>query len=322
MSKRILKNATDSILMGLEDFKKSEKDDKRILSCTRNIVAGILLLFKYKLSILSPKNSNEVLIKSKVVPKKNNGVITYCGEGSGTVNLKEIKNIFKSLEINYPNENAWKRFNEINSYRNNIEHYYSDYSLETAREIMAKSFAIIDVFIRKELHDRPENLFAEESWKYFLTIKNMYEGVKEQCHNSLTNIDFFSDEVLRIIEECKCSNCGSSLIAAMEYKKRYKAQNTKFICKACDHEYNYEEVIELYLDSIHELVREGEEVDVDYCQNCHKHSFLHDLDLCLLCGESIGAYCKGYDCNEPVDPRESNYCDRCDYLNNLMLKND
>lgn len=53
----ILKNAVDSIALGLEDYETSiaEEDERRIISCTRNIYAGILLLFKHKLSSIDNK---------------------------------------------------------------------------------------------------------------------------------------------------------------------------------------------------------------------------------------------------------------------------
>ena len=62
----ILKNAVDSIAVGLEDY--SSPDERRIVSCTRNIFAGILLLFKYKLELLSPPGSDKALIKQRVLP--------------------------------------------------------------------------------------------------------------------------------------------------------------------------------------------------------------------------------------------------------------
>ena len=43
----ILQNAIDSIIIGVEDYDNSDK--KRLLSATRNIYAGVLLLLKSKL---------------------------------------------------------------------------------------------------------------------------------------------------------------------------------------------------------------------------------------------------------------------------------
>lgn len=62
----ILKNAVSSIIIGLEDY--SSLDERRVISCARNIFAGILLLFKHKLVLLSDSDSDEALIKQKVLP--------------------------------------------------------------------------------------------------------------------------------------------------------------------------------------------------------------------------------------------------------------
>ena len=58
----ILNNAIDSIAVGLEDYSLSASDPRRIVSCTRNIFAGVLLLFKHKLSLLSDLDSDEALV--------------------------------------------------------------------------------------------------------------------------------------------------------------------------------------------------------------------------------------------------------------------
>ncbi|WP_029834987.1 hypothetical protein [Vibrio parahaemolyticus] len=94
----ILKNAVDSIAIGLEDFESD--DDRRIISSTRNIFAGILLLFKHRLCELSPEGSDEALIKQKVLPAIDaTGAVNWIGQGKKTVDVQNIKDRFKSLGI-------------------------------------------------------------------------------------------------------------------------------------------------------------------------------------------------------------------------------
>ena len=50
MNNKLLQNAINSIEIGIEDYKLSQQDERRIISCVRNVFAGILLLFKYKFS--------------------------------------------------------------------------------------------------------------------------------------------------------------------------------------------------------------------------------------------------------------------------------
>ena len=75
----LLDNARNSIIMGLEDYASGEKDLKRLISCARNLFAGILLLFKHKLVELSPPNSNEVLIKARIRPERDHSGNIHWG---------------------------------------------------------------------------------------------------------------------------------------------------------------------------------------------------------------------------------------------------
>ncbi len=92
----ILNSAVDSIAIGLEDFESS--DQQRIVSCTRNLFARILLLLRHKLSMMSTPDSDEALIKQRVMPTKYDaGKIVWRGKGGNTVDVQSIKERFDSL---------------------------------------------------------------------------------------------------------------------------------------------------------------------------------------------------------------------------------
>ncbi|MFW3341822.1 hypothetical protein, partial [Aliarcobacter butzleri] len=111
----IYKNALDSILLGLDDYKLAlDGDKRRYISSTRNLFAGILLLFKEKLSQLSPDGTDEILIKKKIAPVLDvNGKVVFEAQGDKTVEVQDIQNLFKSLKIT----TDWTRVNKINKYR-------------------------------------------------------------------------------------------------------------------------------------------------------------------------------------------------------------
>ncbi len=116
----LLKNAKISIRLGLEDYKSNDK--RRVISSVRNFHAGVLLLLKEKLRRLSPSNSDEVLIKDKILPKLDaNRKIIFVGKGKKTVNTEQIKDRFESLGIKFD----WARFYKIKNLRDDIEHYHS-----------------------------------------------------------------------------------------------------------------------------------------------------------------------------------------------------
>ena len=65
IAERLFKNAVDSVELGLEDFRLAKRDRRRYVSATRNVFAGMLLLFK---SWLAEKSAaeNYWLLRAKV----------------------------------------------------------------------------------------------------------------------------------------------------------------------------------------------------------------------------------------------------------------
>ena len=195
MNKKLLQNAINSIEVGIEDYELSKQDERRIISCVRNVFAGILLLFKYKLVELSPANSDEVLIKQQILWVMENGNIIAKGKGNKTVDVQSIKDRFKSLNISID----WENLDNINSYRNNIEHYYSELSISAVQEMIAMSFPIINNFIRNNLDDNPENLFSKNTWQTLLSIKDVHEQENSLCVDNLKKLDFFHKDIFETV---------------------------------------------------------------------------------------------------------------------------
>ncbi|MCK9384211.1 MAG: hypothetical protein M0Q15_06250 [Nevskia sp.] len=172
----ILKNAIDSIAVGLEDY--SSPDQRRVISCTRNVFAGILLLFKHKLSLLSLPGSDEALIKQRVLPVLDASArVEWKGKGSKTVDVQGIRERFESLIIDVD----WKRIEKINSFRNDIEHYFSNLKHEAIRSLISDSFVIINDFIRKHLNEDPKELLGDAAWAVLIEVNEVYEKEKAEC---------------------------------------------------------------------------------------------------------------------------------------------
>ncbi len=174
----LLQNAIDSIQVGVEDY--FIDDDRRYLSATRNICAGILLLYKEKLRRLSPSHDQELLVKQSIKPILKNGELTFIGQGKKTVDVQTIKERFKNLNIQYD----WKKFDELNKLRNNIEHYYTDKSSSTVREVIVTSFLLIKDFIRQHLDEEPFSLLGNDCWQNLLKTSGVYEAEEKTCRQS------------------------------------------------------------------------------------------------------------------------------------------
>jgi hypothetical protein len=94
----LLKNAVVSIQLGLEDF--ASDDERRIISAARNLYSGVLLLCKEVLRQLSPRGSNDILIRTKKkAVKEADGAVKLVGDGKKTIDRFEIEETFKQLQL-------------------------------------------------------------------------------------------------------------------------------------------------------------------------------------------------------------------------------
>jgi hypothetical protein len=296
----ILKNAVDSIALGLEDYEASESDERRIISCTRNIYAGILLLFKHKISIID----EELLWVGK---KRKN-----------TVGCEAIQNIFKPRCI----EVDWNRITKINKYRNDVEHYFSTLEHKAIQGLISNSFLIIRDFITEQLKEDPKELLGSDSWSTLVEIHEVYEREKANCANVLETLDFISETILEAFVSYSCEECGSDLIYPDELNK--DAVESKFVCKSCDTAYSYEDIVSpaiknhYYVES-YLAIKDGGDDPVADCPFCGG-AYLFEEQICAECGESAVHECEL--CGSDIPPEELSEDDLCGYCSHVMSKDD
>jgi len=206
----ILQNAIDSIIIGVEDYNMN--DERRLISSTRNIYAGILLLFKHKLAELSPPESDEALIKQKILPRiTEDNQLEWSGSGKKTVDTFQIRERFKSLDIIVD----WNRLDKINKYRNNIEHYYSTESKESVQTLLSNSFLVIRDFIKQYLDKSPEILLGQDTYNVLVKINEVHEIERKECLESYKKIpDDINIDSIELYGECHA--CGSDLVQYYE----------------------------------------------------------------------------------------------------------
>lgn len=307
----ILQNAINSIVIGIEDYNLD--DEKRLLSSTRNLFAGVLLLFKHKLVELSPTGSDEVLIKQKVLPKLVDETLIWIGSGKKTVDVEEIKNRFKALSISVD----WKKIDKINKYRNNIEHYYSTESKEAVKTLIANSFIVIRDFITEHLNEDPKGLLGISTWETMLKISEVYEAEKRDCLNRLEGLEWKSVSTFNAIADYRCETCHSDLITLND--------EDEIVCKTCGKEYEQNSLtLKSLLDAYgYYRMQDGEEPDLYVCPFCNQKACLTFEDECQLCGESIPSTCVR--CGSEITPNnydDSELCDYCRYVYEKMNEDD
>jgi len=277
----IIKNAIDSIQIGLEDHQAN--DNRRNISAVRNISAGILLLYKEKLCQLSPDDNKELLIKQNIRPiSAEDGTIQFEGKGHKTVDVQNIKERFKSLKI----EVDWSRFDEINTLRNDLEHYYTSESPDTVREIIAKSFLLIRDFMSDQLTLDPQEVLGQEAWSVLLSVSEIYAAEEESCRLSINEVDWVYPVVADSISYLRCTNCHSSLIEAPDNDEHYMSISLR--CRSCKQEFTFDEVIEQCIDDslggeAIQSVMDGGDSPYDTCLSCDKETFIYAENKCMSC---------------------------------------
>jgi len=184
----LLTNAIESIRVGIADYQSDQRP--RLLSAVRNIHAGILLLFKEKLRRISPKDSNNALMMAKVRPARvANGDVVFVGVGKNTVDVQQIRERFKALDINLD----WERFDKVNVARNQVEHLYPQMSQNALQGLISNSFLNeILVGVHRSFHDQG-TLADFTDWAGNLGLPNPFgvNGWPTFCASNLGYYGYF-----------------------------------------------------------------------------------------------------------------------------------
>lgn len=313
----IIKNAVDSIAIGLEDFESP--DPRRVISCTRNIFAGILLLFKHKLTLLSSPESDEALIKQRVLPVLDgNGEVQWKGKGKKTVDVQNIRERFESLHIDVD----WSRIDKINNFRNDIEHYYTALKHDAIRSLVSDSFLVINDFIRKHLNQDPKSLLGDKAWAVLIEVNEVYEKEKAECCASLEKLAFLSDEILNAFEQYSCEECGAGLI--MPSIHGGDATESDYECKSCGKTLPYEDILKLAVSDyfsadVYLSYTDGGDVPITDCPECDG-IYLYNEGVCSSCGHQAVHECLR--CGSTIIPEELSSAPYCGYCDHVMSKDD
>lgn len=309
----LLSNARDSIIMGLEDYESSEP--RRLVSCTRNIFAGILLLFKHKLNSFNQRNTEESLIRQIVLPKLDNqGNLIWVGQGKKTVDVQQIQARLNSLGIDVD----WKKVKTINDLRNDIEHFYCNFSKDAIRSIIANSFLIIRDFLSIHLNLDARDFLGMEAFNVLSSIAEVYEKEKQDCIKIIEGIDWKSNSLCAALIEYRCDNCGSQLITIKN--PNTDGSENSFYCRSCDASWEFQDIaedaiIKYYSFENYLSFTDGSEPAVINCPNCGRETYILEENICVLCEESFKRECKRCGMEIPVGEIDgSGFCSWCSHM--------
>lgn len=245
----LLVNAIESIKMGIEDYGMTIQNPHRRISCTRNLFAGVLLLFKYYLHEIDPD-----LIYSNPKQKEKNK----------TLNFDDLKKALNCREVGVD----WFELEHIHKIRNDMEHKYTDTNPLVISGLIVTTFNLVNDFIRKYLHLDPVELFEQDIWTILIDLESVYQTERQKCISDLESNKYYNFKILELIKQSNCSECGFDLIKPL--KNNAEADQIRYRCLSCFQETDY-----------HELIISSIEQEVDYQQR--RDSIFCDLYNEVFC---------------------------------------
>jgi DNA-directed RNA polymerase subunit M/transcription elongation factor TFIIS len=309
----LLNNAAQSIRLGIEDFESA--DDDRLISATRNLYAGVLLLYKEKLRRLSPEGSDEVLLKQFIEPTLDEyGNLEFKGKGKKTVDTLKIKERFKSLGISAD----FKSLEAVSRVRNEIEHYFTTTGKDAVRGIISQSFMLFRDFTRSELSEDPRELLGEDSWLLMTEISEIYETERKECVSAITAQAWTAEALKEAALRTSCKECGSFLI-----EPKNDEATPDIVCRSCGSEQHFEEFAEHAMaEGIdhHSNWKDGGDAIVVTCPHCSLDTYHYETGKCVACGETAPQVC--IRCSNSILPEEVDGGDLCGYCSYIGAKDD
>ena len=299
----LLNNAIDSIQIGLEDYKSS--DPRRVISATRNLYAGVLLLCKEVLRRLSPSGSNDVLIRTtKKAVRKKNGTIHFVGAGRKTINRQEIEKLFKELRLEV-DLSKLKRLAEI---RNDVEHMHPKDAPTLIREAIADAMPIIHGILKKELDEEPRSLLGADVWDRLLEETQVFLQELDACRKSFAAVNWESETLRAAVNEFHCPDCASSLLRNDNEAATHFSE-VRLTCSKCSAHDEPEDALERHLRWNPYEARHGDFDRLADCPECDRHTFILSENQCAICEFNLDDYhCEL--CGEELSIDDYQYGDR------------
>lgn len=314
----VLKNAVQSIQLGMEDF--SSNDPRRPVSALRNFYAGVLLLGKQCLLAAAPEADPMEVIAAKFVPEMKDGKLVHKAKGYQTIDLGELRERFKHFKIEWPPGDIEK----LQKLRNQFEHFHSDAAKDVIREAIASCFSLVDGFFA--ILGRSPKAELGEAWDIMLAETAFFKKLKSECDSTFLEIEWWKEFSSR--DTVRCTGCESSLI----YQEDPNNNDTSAIkgkCRSCGAKIEAEEVVELFVEAefggdAYLIAKEGMEPSIYDCPECGNATYAHSgaTRRCFFCDYSVRGKCVR--CGERLTVANISYdsTKMCDYCSHMSTKDD
>ena len=318
-SAKLLQNALDSICLGVEDYKLSvECADRsiRVISAARNLFAGVLLLFKYRIAVLagSPENAANLIYKTKGFQARLNdggGVDVVLQQEHRTIDLREIQGIFQQLKV----VTDWAVLGDLQRCRNDLEHLHAQHPTEEIKRFLVALFPLLRDFIINEIRANPYDLLGS-TWDVMLQNHDFYTKNLAESRSRWSALGVL-DHTMKLFQTCLCRACGSALLEPHREDAtsslRFDDSEFRCSCMACGQSDSFTEVLAQELMYAKEDPFDETPVIIE-CEQCWHQTFDLSEGICHLCTyECHPAKCS--DCGSFLDGgqhQNGSLCNRCE----------
>lgn len=323
---KLQENALTSIRLGIEDFQRSQTaldaggDPARALSAVRNLFAGVLLLFKYKIAISvdEPSDAASLIFNPpEILPYSDgDGGIEWKPDGNfkkTTIDVATIQRRFKGFNIDVD----WKTINKLQDCRNHLEHLHPANTLGEVAGFVAELFPVLRDFVQTQLNKQPADLLGA-AWTTMLESHNFFVKISAECAAAWATADV-PEEMQQWLNLCRCEECGSSLLSPhpedLEEGNGVDRQDDifKYQCMACSH---VDLIAPLMIETLNDAYdydpRDGGEPGVESCHECDRGTFIIHEQKCSWCDATLDySQCKV--CEEPLSQDDQMNGGLCGY---------
>ncbi len=313
----LFRHAVESIQIGIEDYESV--DPRRAPSAVRNFYAGVLLLAKEALVQAVPDASLQEVLGDRYKPLPNGqGGVRFIQATRRTIDFSTISERFKDFDLVI----EYTALNDLNSVRNDIEHFYTDRTPNAVREAIAKGFPVISQLFRLLGANSPAE-YIGSAWQVMLEVRDVYEKELQACKDSFSQlqcpVEFLSPDELR------CPDCHSSLVEQVIPTNTYPSEMA-CVCRACGADNSASAVLQ---DSIGELLfadayiamTDGGEPPLHTCPECAFETYVSTPEAvgCVYCGLVLDECVR---CAVSLTPENVDWNNHalCGYCGNLMSK--
>ncbi|NRR29635.1 hypothetical protein HSX11_05505 [Oxalobacteraceae bacterium] len=337
-AEKLKENALTSIRLGIEDFQRSRLaleqngDPARALSAIRNLFAGVLLLFKYRIatSVNDPEDAAILIFNPpEVLPQADgNGGVEWQPVGKfkrTTIDVATIKKRFEGFDI----EMDWATIEKLQECRNHLEHLHPANTLGEVANFVAELFPILRDFVQTQMIEQPAELLGA-AWPIMLEHHTFFMDTRAECVAAWSEAGA-PDLMQPWLEECQCDECGSSLLRphAEDIEEGVSVEEHdeafRYVCVACGHSDLIGPLMIKSLVDAHDYdPRDGGEPSVEACNECQRNTFVIGEQHCLWCGAELD-YPECAVCEEALrqdDQVNGGLCGYHNHLHEKMMRDD